>query len=461
MNTLAIDFGTTKSLAASWEEHQPGPKTFRIGMGRDDWPTTIHVDSTGQRLFGDEADEQEAIDPAGYLRRVKRHLGNPAMQMHCVHGQKVPVVELIASYLGALRQRAERGANGAFERTILTVPTLYGEAQRADLRRAAEMARLPGVELLEEPLAAGIAFLHDRRGTGIGGQILVFDWGGGTLDLAVIEQREETFHINADLLGGHPELGGEDIDEVLFQLVGERLHEKQINLETQNRAVKSSVLRKLREMKRQFSTKESVSLHTVLDGRPVDLAIARADFDKAVEPFVDRALDTVEVLLQACGAAGFQAKNILLAGGTAQLGLVSTKLASRFGLRPVTWDRAIEAVALGAAIRARDATRFQETQPRPILPVPPRPVKEPEPPVIRTAPSKHEAPTVPEWLDDTGKLAGELLRKGKKLAGKGARAAGELAEEVAEKSAEVCGRAWRKAGKVADAGLKRIKSWFR
>jgi molecular chaperone DnaK len=192
MNILGIDFGTTKTLAARWDERTQTARTIRLGRSGDAIPTTIYADKSGKLEFGEDADDMRALDAAGWKGRIKRDLGKSSSIV--LNGHSHRVVDLIASYLSYILKRSEDEVfYSSVDRAVITVPALYGPAEREELKQAATQAGFKAFELLEEPVAAGLAFLDDKTGTELGESILVFDWGGGTLDVTILRSVDGVF----------------------------------------------------------------------------------------------------------------------------------------------------------------------------------------------------------------------------------------------------------------------------
>ena len=374
MRTIGIDFGTTKTLVATWDPTRGSPLTFRLGRGKDELPTTIHVDAQGQMVFGDDADLLADHDPAGYVRCIKRKLGRKDAATEVVHGRTFPVQDLVTAYLSDTLQRVRDAGlqEEDIESAVITTPALQGESYRDALVQAATKAGLGKVTLLEEPLAAGISFLHQKQGTPLGDQALVFDWGGGTLDLAVLQLRDGQLDLYPDLVDGSLCLGGEDIDDLLLA----RLH-----ADDRPFADQQHLRRAITDVKRLLATKDSVHFPSVIE-------ISRAEFYAVIQEPLGQAMRAVETFLGRVRSNGISVNTILLAGGTAQIPIVAQTLESRFGLQTIRWDRAIEAVALGAAIRA--STRDEQTDRRPERPAP-----------VRAEPPSIPIPRNPTGQDDT------------------------------------------------------------
>jgi actin-like ATPase involved in cell morphogenesis len=351
MNTIGIDFGTTKTLVATMEGHTTQPRAIRLGRRGYDLPTTVHADSNSCFLFGDDADDQLGLDPANYLRRIKRHLGTK--KEFVLGGHRYGAVLLVRKFLEHIKTRVEEeDLHGPIDHAVITVPAKYGPAARADLSEAAANAGFPSVELLDEPIAAGIAFLHAKSESDLGSEVLVFDWGGGTLDIAMVERSGNDWRLNYDLLEGDPQLGGEDIDEALLEVINDSLCARGLpRVSRENTAEYPHLYQRVVDMKRLLSKKEAHSFKSYSDKLPFEFSCTRSSFTDFIAGQLDRAFSCLSKWEALAATSGKHANRILLVGGSSQIPAVGERIAS-LGMRPVLWTDALQAVALGAAIHA-------------------------------------------------------------------------------------------------------------
>jgi molecular chaperone DnaK (HSP70) len=351
MKTIGIDFGTTKTLVATMEGHTTQPRAIRLGRRGYDLPTTVHADSNSCFLFGDDADDQLALDPANYLRRIKRHLGTK--KEFVLGGHRYGAVLLVRKFLEHIKTRVEEeDLHGPIDHAVITVPAKYGPAARADLSEAAANAGFPSVELLDEPIAAGIAFLHAKSESDLGSEVLVFDWGGGTLDIAMVERSGNDWRLNYDLLEGDPQLGGEDIDEALLEVINDSLCARGLpRVSRDNTDEYPQLYQRVVDMKRLLSKKESHSFKSYSDKLPFEFSCTRSSFTDFIAAQLDRAFSCLSKWEALAATSGKHANRILLVGGSSQIPAVGERIAS-LGMRPVLWTDALQAVALGAAIHA-------------------------------------------------------------------------------------------------------------
>ncbi|MCB1204423.1 MAG: Hsp70 family protein [Verrucomicrobiae bacterium] len=351
MNTAGIDFGTSTTLVACWNETDRRADLVHLGRSGPELPTTIHVDKARQMLFGDDADDQLALDPGGYQRRIKLGLGTT--RKYLLNGHEFSAVDLCARFLEHVRHRVEtEHLHGKLDRAVIAVPAKFGPAARQDLENAARQAGFTKFELIDEPVAAGIAFLEEKKGSDLGKEILVFDWGGGTLDIALVERKEDEWILNHDHLEGDPALGGEDIDDTLIDAVNNQLvRSGQPSILDGNSHDYPQIYRRVVETKKLLSKKEQHSFSHSKETCRLSFDCTREEFEHLIAGQVTRAMQCVTRWKERAGGKGQSIRNVLLIGGTSQIPVVSKHLQD-LGLNPIPWTHGMRAVAMGAALRA-------------------------------------------------------------------------------------------------------------
>jgi actin-like ATPase involved in cell morphogenesis len=356
MNLLGIDFGTTKTLAARWDARTKSPRTIRLGRSGDAIPTTIHVDKKGEFSFGDDADDFRAIDHAGWKGRIKRDLGRGTSVV--LNGQSYRVADLIARFLEYVLKRVEEESfHGKVDHTVVTVPALYGPAEREELKQAIKQAGFTSFELLEEPVAAGCAFLAEKEGTELGRHVLVFDWGGGTLDLALVEHRDDQFYLEPEWISGDKNLGGEDIDDSVVDVVNAKYGETMGSIDSQPDDMRLNILRNLKEGKELLSKRaeHTFRLKYEHEQKPKPLIWKREEFEHFTAGTVDQSIECLRDHLEKIRNSGLQVEHVLLVGGSSEIPAVKRRIKEELGLKAIRWENSQTAVALGAAVRAASA----------------------------------------------------------------------------------------------------------
>jgi molecular chaperone DnaK len=350
MNILSIDFGTTKTLAARWDERSQMARLIRLGRSGDAIPTTIYADKSGKLEFGEDADDMRALDGAGWKGRIKRDLGKGSSSV--LNGHSYRVVDLVAGFLAYVLKRAEEEVfHGLVDRAVITVPALYGPAERDELKQAAAKAGFKAFELLDEPVAAGLAFLHDKTGTELGESIMVFDWGGGTLDLALVESQDGEFRVNHQWVSGDKNLGGEDIDDSVIEGVDGLCFEEHGRIDEQDDQRRVHIQRNLKEGKELLSRRIEHTFRLNFK-RPVEFKWSREEFETFTVSTVNRALDCLRDQLRKMAAAGIKPKQVLLVGGSSSMPVIKRRIEDALGIKPIIWENSQTAVALGAATYA-------------------------------------------------------------------------------------------------------------
>lgn len=374
MNYVGIDFGTTKSVVACVDARGISD-SIRLGRESDQVPTALHVSAEGVIKMGDDAVDLLASSPSGYVPRIKQKLGLPDRKTKPIWGREYTMIDLAGKFLRFLRDEAiAQKIRSNIEAAVVTVPALYSDQQRDAIREAALQAGFEHVELLAEPQAAGLAFLREYHGTPFGDRVLVFDWGGGTLDIALLERRDDGFGIPV-VVGGNEQLGGEDIDWTIFEAFDQSLRTIGTSMCDEKPEIQEQLRRTLRKQKVFLSSQSAIKLSTTPgDGVPRTFKLERTEFEELIRPTVDKAMGCLEQVLVNCHDLGKRPSTVLLVGGTTRMPVVSRtikdRFSERFGVQPIEWDRRIEAVALGAAIKAHELWgEVKPQEPPPLQPL--------------------------------------------------------------------------------------------
>ena len=344
-NTIGIDFGTTKTMVSYLNPATGRPELVRLGRDRDSIPTTVHEDESGAMLFGEDADDQIETDPEGYCRAFKLHLG----ENEPVMSRSDETAESLATrFLRHVKDECERTVfhGESVETATITVPVVFAPARKTALKRAAEAAGFKAVSFLPEPEAAGTAFLRDNPADKFS-RALVLDWGGGTLDIAVISRDDDgTIHTDRHCAEGRDDVGGEEMDRGLLARLDEQWREAFGSPLRSSEENETRLLREAEKVKIGLSRKEVVAFRRGI--RKID--VERARFEQDVSGLVDAAVGLVRSALRANEDRGGQPPDaIILIGGTSQVPVVRRAMEKNFPeLRVLSWHHSHEAVALGA-----------------------------------------------------------------------------------------------------------------
>lgn len=345
-NAIGIDFGTTKTIVSYLNPVTGQAELVRLGLGRDFIPTTLHVDKAGAFLFGEQADEQIERDPDGYCRGFKLHLGEAAP---CLKRTGETAEELAARFLRFIKEKCEQKVFHAEVVTAtITIPVKFSPARKEALRRAAEAAGFATVSFVHEPEAAGMAFLRDNPADKFS-RALILDWGGGTLDIAIVSRDEDgTIHADRRCAEGRDkEIGGEVMDRLLLEYL------KNLWFESFNHPLVSSEEKEPGFLRRAELAKMDLADKTVAYFQPVlqeKVEISRDRFSEIIRTLLETSVELVRSALSQNKRQGKPEPDaILLVGGTTNLPIVQELMKKEFpNLRVISWHHSQEAVAIGA-----------------------------------------------------------------------------------------------------------------
>ena len=356
---VGIDLGTTNSLVA----------TVRSGSavclpdsdGRATLPSVVRY-LDGEVEVGKNALSAQKTDPLNTVSSAKRLIGRTltdlaqeaqylpyrftpnerVVELNTRQGAKTPI-EVSAEILKALKLRAEETLGGDLVGAVITVPAYFDDAQRQATKDAARLAGLNVLRLLNEPTAAAIAYGLDNASEGT---FVVYDLGGGTFDVSVLQLTKGLFEVKAT--GGNSALGGDDFDHRLFCYLLE-----QNDLSKLNEQDSQLLLSLVRTAKEKLTTQTEAVIETTLsDGHKVHTVITRQEFHHLTQNLVQKTIEPVKQALKDAGVTKADVKGVIMVGGSTRMLHVQQAVATFFGQTPLNNLNPDEVVALGAAIQA-------------------------------------------------------------------------------------------------------------
>ncbi len=346
---IGIDLGTTNSEVAIID----GGRPVIVRDGDDAiLPSCVGLDDAGTVIVGRQARNQAAAAPERTVLSIKRLMGSwTSVRMGT---DAYSPQEISAFILKALKARADRALGREVRKAVITVPAYFTDAQRQATREAGEIAGLTVVRIINEPTAAALSY---ESGTTGRRTLLVYDLGGGTFDVSVVRIEEGVVEVLAT--AGDNQLGGDDFDALLL----ERLN---AHIETQLGMAQAREDRLLQARLRQAAERAKIELSDqprvrveedhvgTVGGEARHLAceLSRADFERDLEPFVDRSLQAVTTALQDAGVRPSQLDRVLLVGGSTRIPRIAAVLAERLGQEPHGEVDPDLCVALGAGVQA-------------------------------------------------------------------------------------------------------------
>ena len=347
-HTIGIDFGTTKTLVSFYDPESKTNGYVRLGRGIDKMPTSIYVDEDGVWQFGDDADDYMSLSPLRYRRDFKLWLGKNAPYLVAkVEGtiHQFTAKDLAAKFLKHIKDQCEEMVfHEPVSSCTVTYPVAFSIAQREELKAAALEAGFERVKLLPEPEAAGYAYYTfgaDKRLS----KLMVVDWGGGTVDFAMVKLEGDEVSLVPNSYGGEVNVGGRKFDELLFTHLSRKIVQNGGTcLEDDG---DPQLNKKVCSYKEQLSRVIAVKQVMLLGSKGVyRTELGRDEFDGVITPVVDRVVDQLKELLAKCTE---KPEALLLIGGSSSVPFIRERLEAEIGLKCVVWDKLNEAVAIGAA----------------------------------------------------------------------------------------------------------------
>lgn len=346
-----IDLGTTNSAIAECDGDE-----VRIIKNTDGYETTPsavfftgEVNGAGEdeALVGIQAKNSAAMDPDHVVQFIKRFMGE-SYTVQAPSGREYTPEMISAMVLRKLAQGVEQyEGEGAVKDVVITVPAYFDDARRTATKQAGAIAGLNVVRVLNEPTAAAIAFGLDAEQDG---KALVYDLGGGTFDVTIMQIRGKSFDVIAT--GGDSELGGVDFDNKIMGLIREQLEAEGVSVSDEDDALLADIQEKAEKAKLQLSGVERAKVPFTIGGKTHRVEITRQQFEEAAEPLMQRTQFLLEDVMEQAGVSWGDIDHVLAVGGSSRMPMVKAQL-ERLSGRPVTYKVDPDtAVAQGAAIFA-------------------------------------------------------------------------------------------------------------
>lgn len=346
---LGIDLGTTNSLVGVVDSGFP--ILLADEEGQRITPSAVNYAADGSLLVGAAALRKRALDPQRTVTSVKRLIGRRSGEgswqpTYDLRKLGTTPVEVSAEILKRLKAVAERALEQPVSRAVITVPAYFNDAQRNATKQAGELAGLAVERIVSEPTAAALAYgldkLDERR------KIAVYDLGGGTFDISVLEMRDGVFQVLST--AGDTQLGGDDVDRLLAEHVIQGVNSSS----SQDEARMASLLVAAETAKKRLSSEETTRIELpFFDGaNSLSVEITRAEFEKLIRPLIERTRAHCLRALTDAGVKPEELDDVILVGGSTRIPLVRRYVEEIFKREPNISQNPDEAVALGAVIQA-------------------------------------------------------------------------------------------------------------
>ena len=345
---IGIDLGTTNSVVSVLEGGEPtvitNPEGSRIT------PSVVGFTKDGQRLVGQLAKRQAVSNPDRTISSIKRHMGEDYKVS--IDGKDYTPPEISAMVLQKLKSDAEAYLGETVTQAVITVPAYFNDSQRQATKDAGKIAGLEVLRIINEPTAAALAYGLDKDSDET---VLVFDLGGGTFDVSILELTEGTFAVQAT--NGDTHLGGDDFDKkVMDWMVAEFQSAEGIDLSKDKmaaqRLIEAAEKAKI-ELSSMTSTNINLPFITADASGPkhLDLTLSRAKFDELTRDLVERTMEPTKKAMKDAGLSGDDINKIILVGGSSRIPAVQNAIREILGKEPSKGINPDECVSVGAAIQ--------------------------------------------------------------------------------------------------------------
>ncbi|MDK2970581.1 MAG: molecular chaperone DnaK [Candidatus Sumerlaeota bacterium] len=367
---IGIDLGTTNSCVAVMEGGEAVVITNSEGTRTT--PSVVAFTKDGERLVGQVAKRQAITNPEQTIFSIKRFMGNKIgdvqkeqgrVPYHVVgadnndaavdiQGRKYSPPEISAMILQKMKQTAEDYLGHKVEKAVITVPAYFNDSQRQATKDAGRIAGLEVLRIINEPTAASLAYGLDRKKDE---KIAVYDLGGGTFDISILELGEGVFEVKAT--NGDTHLGGDDFDQVIIDWLADTFKkENGIDLRNDRMALqrlKEAAEKAKIELSSSMSTTVNLPFITADQSGPkhLNVDLSRSQFERLVEPLVERSLAPCRKALSDAGLTASEIDEVILVGGSTRIPMVQEAVKKLFGKEPNRSVNPDEVVAIGAAIQ--------------------------------------------------------------------------------------------------------------
>lgn len=346
--TIGIDLGTTNSCMATME----GGRATIIpnAEGERTTPSVIAFSKDGERLVGSVACRQAAINPDRTIASVKRHMGTKWSAT--IDGKAYSPQELSAMVLRKLRRDAESFLGQEVTDAVITVPAYFDDSQRQATKDAGRIAGLNVLRIINEPTSAALAYGLDN---GTAQKVMVYDLGGGTFDVSIIEIGGDVIEVLAT--SGDNHLGGDDFDERIVSHLVDVFRREQGEDVRGNRSAMQRIREAAEAAKKELSAATSTQINLPFLAQNsagplhLDTVLTRTEFERMIQDLVERTTEPVQRALNDAGIAASELGCVLLVGGSTRIPVVQSHVRALTGKEPSSSINPDECVATGAAIQ--------------------------------------------------------------------------------------------------------------
>jgi molecular chaperone DnaK len=369
---IGIDLGTTNSCVSVMEGNEP--VVIANDEGRRTTPSIVAFLANGERKVGDPAKRQAITNPTKTIMSIKRYMGrrfdevkdemthnayqivkgdNNTVRVD-IDGRMYTPQEISAMVLQKMKKTAEDFLGQEVKEAVITVPAYFNDAQRQATKEAGEIAGLTVRRIINEPTAAALAYGLDKQHKD--SKVAVFDLGGGTFDVSILELGDGVFEVKST--NGDTHLGGDDFDKVIMDWLAEEFRKDMPTMDLHKDPMAWQRLKEAAEKaKVELSSSQETEINlpyiTAVDGVPQHLVrkLSRAKFEQLADSLIERTLEPCRKALKDAGLATTEIDEIILVGGSTRIPKIQEVVEKFFGKKPNRSVNPDEVVAVGAAIQ--------------------------------------------------------------------------------------------------------------
>ena len=369
---LGIDFGTSTNYVTKYDfAKKDAIAVANMGDygGSNIFENTIYIESGSNVILGRSANKKGASDPMNFFRDIKRHISSDNWSQKIPHldNQIFTAQDIATLIFKEIKIKVEKIENRPIDGVVLTVPYSYGDQYRRRLRKSAQNAGLSVINIIEEPIAAAVSFgLFDNNSTTKDEKILVFDFGGGTLDITVFNfSKKNQSHAEIEVLNtsGVEQLGGKDIDEIMISkfksIIGVEYDDilNDVELKKYQEVLNKTATEQIENLSFDDETEvyENFSLNHTSKELEIDLTVEEFNQWLKSNNIIGKIEDALDQALWDIGEDGLEPKDIdkiLLAGGSSSIPIINDTIANYFNKTPIAQNNLGELIGRGAGIVA-------------------------------------------------------------------------------------------------------------
>jgi molecular chaperone DnaK (HSP70) len=345
---IGIDLGTTNSEVAVIQD---GKVVVIEDNGKQLLPSFVGMSESGELLVGEAAKNQYALYPERTIKSIKRRMGEDVLVD--MAGQTYSPQEVSAIILKRLKAIAEAHLGHSVSKAVITVPAYFSDAQRQATHEAGKIAGLDVVRMINEPTAAALTYESEDQQTHR--QVVVYDLGGGTFDVSVVNIENGVVEVIAS--HGNNHLGGDDFDQKIIEFLQEKLQDEHTLDVSENRKTMARLARAAETAKLTLSSEPYALIEEEYvgesKGKPIHLSVelSRHNYEEMIEDYIDETLEAVHIALRDAKLTASDIDKVLLVGGSTRTPIVRERLFKEFGMEPHSEVHPDLCVAMGAAVQ--------------------------------------------------------------------------------------------------------------